>query len=125
MEHPYRNGLALIGDAAGGTDLSWGRGLGLAIHDAKLLSENLMANEDCEEAGNAYAVQHDRDFGLIHTFENWMSEVLCKTGTEADSRRERILPMWHHDPSRNPMTIVNGPSEPLDETVRKRFFCEE
>ena len=125
MEHPYRNGLALIGDAAGATDLSWGRGLGLAIHDAKLLSENLMANEDWEEAGNAYAVQHDRDFGLIHTFENWMSEVLCKTGTEADSRRERILPMWHHDPSRNPMTIVNGPSEPLDETVRKRFFCEE
>ena len=125
VEHPYRNGLALIGDAAGATDPSWGQGLGLAIHDAKLLSENLMANEDWEKAGNAYAVQHDRDFGIIHTFENWMAEVLCQTGPEADTRRERILPMWHQDPSRNPLTIVNGPSEPLDETVRRRFFCED
>ena len=78
VEHPYKNGLALIGDAAGATDPSWGQGLGLAIHDAKLLSENLMANKDWDKAGNAYAVQHDRDFGLMHTFENWMAEVLCK-----------------------------------------------
>ena len=125
VEHPYKNGLALIGDAAGATDPSWGQGLGLAIHDAKLLSENLMANEDWDKAGNAYAVQHDRDFGLMHTFENWMAEVLCKTGPEADARRQRILPMWHQDPSRNPWTMVNGPGEPLDETVRKRFFCED
>ena len=125
VEHPYRNGLALIGDAAGATDPSWGQGLGLAIHDAKLLSEYLMANENWEEAGNAYAAQHDRDFGIIHTFENWMSEVLCQTGPEADSRRERILPMWDQDPGRNPLSIMNGPSEPLDETVRKRFFCED
>ncbi len=58
----------------------------MAIHDAKLLSENLIANEDWEKAGNAYAVQHDRDFGIIHTFENWMSEVLCQTGPDADKR---------------------------------------
>ena len=102
VEHPYRNGLALIGDAAGATDPSWGQGLGLAIHDAKLLSENLMVNEDWEKTGNAYVAQHDRDFGIIHTFENWMSEVLCQTGPEADARRERILPMWHQDPGRNP-----------------------
>jgi flavin-dependent dehydrogenase len=25
VEHPYRDGLALIGDAAGSTDPSWGR----------------------------------------------------------------------------------------------------
>ena len=125
VEHPYRHGLALIGDAAGATDPSWGQGLGLAIHDSKLLSENLMVTEDWEKAGNAYAVQHDRDFGIIHTFENWMSEVLCQTGPEADARRERILPMWHQDRSRNPLTIVNGPGEALDETVRKRFFCED
>ena len=33
--------------------------------------------------------------------------------------------MWHQDHSRNPLTIVNGPSQPLDETVRKRSFCED
>lgn len=109
VEHPYRNGLALIGDAAATTDPSWGQGLGLAIHDAKLLSENLMANEDWEKAGNAYAVQHDRDTGIVHTFENWMSEVLCKTGPEADARRERILPMWHQDHSRNPLNHRERP----------------
>ena len=125
VEHPYRNGLALIGDAAGATDPSWGQGLGLAIHDAKLLSGNLVANENWEEAGNAYAAQHDRDFGIIHNFENWMAEVLCQTGPEADTRREKILPMWSQDPSRNPLTIFNGPIGPLDESVRKRFFCED
>ena len=125
VEHPYRNGLALIGDAAGETDPSWGQGLGLAIHDAKLLSENLMANENWEEAGNAYAAQHDLDFGIIHTFENWMNQVLLQTGPEADARRERILPMWDQDPSRNPEPIFNGPNEQLDEKVRKRFFCED
>ncbi len=125
VEHPYRNGLALIGDAAGATDPSWGQGLGLAIHDAKLLSENLMANEDWDTAGNAYAVAHDQDFDRIHTFENWMADVLCRTGAEADARRERILPMWHQDRSRNPLTIINGPIKPLDETVRRRFFCED
>ena len=125
VEHPYRNGVALIGDAAATTDPSWGQGLGLAIHDAKLLSENLMANENWEEAGNSYTAQHDRDTGIVHTFENWMAEVLCQTGPEADARLEKILPMWHQDPSRNPWTIVNGPSEPLDETARKRFFCED
>jgi menaquinone-9 beta-reductase len=25
VEHPYRDGLALIGDAAGSTDPTWGR----------------------------------------------------------------------------------------------------
>ena len=125
VDHPYRNGLALIGDAAGATDPSWGQGLGLAIHDAKLLSENLTTNENWEEAGNAYAARHDRDFGIIHTFENWMTQVLLQTGPEADARRERILPMWAEDPSRNPEPIFNGPDEPLDEKVRKRFFCED
>ena len=125
VDHPYRNGLALIGDSAGATDPSWGQGLGLAIHDAKLLSENLIGNENWEEAGNAYAARHDRDFGIIHTFENWMTEVFFKTGPEADIRRERILPLWGEDPSRNTEPIFNGPYAPLDETVRKRFFCDD
>ena len=125
VDHPYRNGLALIGDAAAQSDPTWGQGLGLAIHDAKLLSECMIANENWEEAGNAFARQHDRDFGIIHGFENWMTEVLLQTGPEADARRERILPMWGEDPSRNPEPIFNGPNEPLDEKVRKRFFCED
>ena len=125
VDHPYRNGLALIGDAAGTTDPTWGQGLGLAIHDAKLLSENLTANENWEEAGHAYAARHDRDFGIIHTFENWMTQVLLQTGPDADARRERILPLWGEDPSRNPEPIFNGPDEPLDDKVRKRFFCQD
>ena len=125
VDHPYRNGLALIGDSAATSDPSWGQGLGLGIHDAKLLSQNLIANQNWEEASNAYAAQHDRDFGIIHTFGNWMSEVLFKTGPEADSRRGKILPMWGQDPSRNTEPIMNGPNDLLDETTRMRFFCED
>ena len=54
-----------------------------------------------------------------------MTEVLLQTGPEADARRERILPMWGEDPGRNPEPIFNGPNEPLDEKVRRRFFCED
>ena len=124
-QHLYRKRLALLGYTDAASDPSWGLGLGLAIHDARLLSENLITDEDWDKAGDAFAVQHDRDCGAVHILENWMSKVLCETAPDADKRRERILPMWHRDRSRNPMSIVNQPSKQLDETVRTEFFCED
>src|SRR5215470_16994643 len=36
VEHPYRNGIALIGDSAASNDPSWGQGLSLSFRDARV-----------------------------------------------------------------------------------------
>jgi 2-polyprenyl-6-methoxyphenol hydroxylase-like FAD-dependent oxidoreductase len=59
VEHPYRDGLALIGDAAGSSDPTWGQGLSLTTRDARVLYEKLLAIEDWDGAGHAYANEHD------------------------------------------------------------------
>jgi 2-polyprenyl-6-methoxyphenol hydroxylase-like FAD-dependent oxidoreductase len=33
VEHPYREGVALVGDAAAVSDPTWGQGLGLTLRD--------------------------------------------------------------------------------------------
>ncbi|PKB83279.1 MAG: hypothetical protein BZY88_02180 [SAR202 cluster bacterium Io17-Chloro-G9] len=125
VEHPYKPGVALIGDAAASSDPTWGQGLSLAIKDARVLRDHLLSNDDWEEAGNAYADEHKQYYGVVHTAELWHSELLLETGEEADVRRARALPLWREDRSRNPDTFFSGPGETLDEKARRRFFGEE
>ena len=47
VEHPYRNGLALIGDAAEATDPSWGQGLARIIHRRMSLGTVLEEASGC------------------------------------------------------------------------------
>jgi len=54
VEHPYRDGLALIGDAAGSTDPTWGQGLSLTMRDARVLAECLNGSKDFDAAGHAW-----------------------------------------------------------------------
>ena len=42
VDHPYRDGLALLGDAAGSSDPTWGQGLSLTSRDARVLAEKLL-----------------------------------------------------------------------------------
>jgi 2-polyprenyl-6-methoxyphenol hydroxylase-like FAD-dependent oxidoreductase len=44
VDHPYRDGVALVGDAAASTDPSWG--LSLTLRDARVLRDALLANDD-------------------------------------------------------------------------------
>ena len=125
VEHPYKGGVALIGDAAAASDPTWGQGLSMAIKDARVLRDHLLGNDDWEEAGNAYAEEHKQYFGVVHTAELWQSRLLLESGEEADARRARAIPLWREDRSRNPDTLLSGPGETLDEKARRRFFGEE
>ena len=125
VEHPYKGGVALIGDAAAASDPTWGQGLSMAIKDARVLRDHLLGNDDWEEAGNAYAEEHKQYFGVVHTAELWQSQLLLESGEEADARRARAIPLWREDRSRNPDTLFSGPAETLDEKARRRFFGEE
>jgi 2-polyprenyl-6-methoxyphenol hydroxylase-like FAD-dependent oxidoreductase len=125
IEHPYKDGVVLIGDAAASSDPSWGQGLSLTMRDARVLRDALVANDDWDAAGHAYATEHDRYFAIEHTTENWLSEFFYETGSGADQRRERAFPLIAQDPARIPDHGFSGPDLPVDETTRRRLFGEE
>ena len=122
---PYQNGVALIGDAAANSDPTWGQGLSLALRDARTLAQALAVHEDWEAAGNAYAIERDRYYSVVHTVEDWQSTLVLNTGPEADALRTKVFPLWGQDRTRNPDTFISGPGERLDEAARRRFFGEE
>jgi menaquinone-9 beta-reductase len=125
VEHPYKDGIGLVGDAAAASDPTWGQGLSLTLRDVRVLRDQLLAHENWDLAGHAYAEAHDRHYGAIHTVDNWFTEILLATGPEAEARRAKALPLLAQDGTRVPDHQFGGPDLPLDETVRRRFFGEE
>ncbi|MGE5206752.1 MAG: FAD-dependent oxidoreductase [Chlamydiota bacterium] len=124
VDHPYRDGVALLGDTATSSDPTWGQGLSLTLRDARVLRDHLLAATDWDAAGHAYAAEHDDYSSRLHIFNQWFREFYLATGAEADARRARALPLIASDPSRQPDATVAGPDMPTDEAVRKRFFAE-
>jgi menaquinone-9 beta-reductase len=124
VEHPYRDGLALIGDAAGSTDPIWGQGLSLTMRDARVLAECLNGSKDFDAAGHAYAQAHDAYFNTAIAVEDWLFEMFFALGPEADALRARALPKIATDPTRVPDHNASGPDLPCDDSVRRRFFGE-
>jgi menaquinone-9 beta-reductase len=125
VEHPYRDGLALVGDAAGSSDPVWGQGLSLTTRDARVLSEKLLATDDWDAAGRAYAREHDRYFNTAVTTGGWQFDLFFDRGPEADARRARALPKLISEPDRFPDHGFSGPDLPCDDHARRRFFSED
>ena len=125
VEHPYRDGIALLGDAAASNDPSWGNGLSLALHGAAGLACALRDQDDPQAAGPAYAAGHDRDYGALRRVTRWLASLLYEVGAEADARRARVFPLMQTDRSRSLDYIALGPSTPHDEHARRRFFAED
>ncbi len=124
VDHPYRDGLALIGDAAGSTDPTWGQGLSLTSRDARVLAEELLATDDWDAAGHSYATKHDTYFNVTRTVGQWQFDLFLAQGLEADARRARALPLLMTEPDRFPDHFLSGPEQPFNEEVRQRFFGE-
>ena len=125
VEHPYRNRVVLIGDAAAATDPIWGQGLSFIMRDVRVLRDQLLNHEDWDEAGRTYAEERDKYFTVYNTVESWFEQLLVETGLEADARRAQALPLWREDASRRLDTFGSGPDHAIDETIRRRFFGEE
>ena len=125
VEHPCRDHVVLIGDAAGATDPIWGQGLSFIMRDVRVLRDQLINHEDWVRAGHAYADEHDKYFTVLNTVQFWFERLLVETGPEADARRAQALPLWREDASRRVDTFSSGPDHAIDETVRRRFFGEE
>jgi 2-polyprenyl-6-methoxyphenol hydroxylase-like FAD-dependent oxidoreductase len=125
VEHPYRDGVALLGDSAAASDPTWGQGLSLTLRDARVLRDQLVATNDWEAAGHAYATEHDRYSEVNRIVNLWFTEFYMKTGPDADARRARALPLIAADPTRQPDTGYSGPDHPINEAMKKRFFAED
>jgi 2-polyprenyl-6-methoxyphenol hydroxylase-like FAD-dependent oxidoreductase len=125
VEHPYHAGIALVGDAAGASDPSFGMGLSLALRDVRLLWDRLRTNNDWETAVHKYADDHDRDFGTVNRICGWLTELFFALGPAADARRKHVVAHLRAEPDRNLDLIAFGPALPSDEAARRRFFAED
>jgi len=125
VDRPYRDGVALVGDAAASNDPSWGQGLSLALRDARVLSEELLANQDWTSAGERYAARHDEHYGIIRMVSGWFYDVFQRLGPQADARRARAMPLIAQDPTRPPDMLFSGPDLPVAPDARARFFGED
>ena len=124
VNHPYRSGVALIGDAAATSDPSFGQGMSLTLRDVRVLRDELLRNSDWDQAGHRYAEQHDAYFHNCHTATIWFRQVFQEQSPEAALRRQRALPLITEDLTRIPDHIFSGPEMPLGDSVRSRFFGE-
>ncbi len=124
VKHPYRNGVALIGDAAATSDPSAGQGMAITFRDARVLRDHLLASADWDRAGHAYASEHDDYFARCHTATVWQRQVFQEQTPEARLRRQKAMPLIAEDPTRVPDYLFSGPDLPMDDGVRARFFGE-
>lgn len=112
----------MIGDAAASSDPSYGVGQCLTVKDTRVLRDYLLDSDNWDEAGHAYAADHDRYFEIIHALTGWIYQLFYRVGPEADQMRRRALPLHAQDGSRMPDVLVSGPDLPLDEQAKRRFF---
>jgi menaquinone-9 beta-reductase len=124
VEHPYRDGVALVGDAAATTDPTYGQGLSFSLRAARVLRDELTNNSDWETAGHRYADQHQRSFRACHTVEGWVRSLFQDPSPEGAALRSRAMPRIAEDPTRVPDHIFSGPELPVNEQVRARLFGE-
>jgi len=122
--HPYRDGVVLIGDAAATSDPSFGQGMGTALRDVRVLRDALLAHADWDEAGHAFAAEHDTYFQRTHKVCGWLRVLFQEPGKEAQALRQRAMPRIAEDLTRVPDHLFSGPDLPADEAVRARLFGE-
>src|SRR5262249_35012507 len=72
VEHPYRDGIVLIGDAAVTSDPTFGQGLSLSLRGARVLRDQLCNGSDWAVGANRYAEQHSQYCHACITVEGWM-----------------------------------------------------
>ena len=92
VEHPYRDGVVLVGDAAATSDPTYGQGLSFALRCARVLRGELTDNSDWEAAGHRYAEQHQRSFHACRVVERWLLTLFQDPSPEAAALRARDTP---------------------------------
>lgn len=124
VEHPYRDGVALIGDAAATSDPTYGQGMSLTLRDVRSLRDCLSSSTDWDREARRYAQQHDTYFARCHTVCSWFRHIFLEQTPEAELQRRKAMPLIAQDPTRVPGHLGGGPELPVDDAVKARFFGE-
>jgi 2-polyprenyl-6-methoxyphenol hydroxylase-like FAD-dependent oxidoreductase len=124
-DHPYRDGVVLIGDAAAASDPCFGCGLSLTLRDVRVLRDHLTAIPNFAAASDTYAAEHDRYYRALRRIHGWFRELWFGAGAEAKALRTRALPKIAEDPRRVPDFIAVGPEAPSDTIARRRMLAED
>lgn len=120
VDHPYKDSIVLVGDAAAANDPCFGCGLSLTLRDVRVLRDVLLGSDDWDAACRQYAAEHDKYYGALHTITSWLREVRYALGPEADRHREHALPQLAY--GTGPDLVGMGPDCPADEHARIRFL---
>ena len=124
VDHPYRDGIVLIGDAAGATDPTWGEGLARTLRDVRLLRDHLLKDDNWDHAASAFADDHDDFFGRMLRLGAMRGQLMFDVGPQADQRRKRAFAAHKTDPGAPPDVLGLGPEAPSDDAARARYFGE-
>ncbi|MFP3945196.1 MAG: FAD-dependent oxidoreductase [Alphaproteobacteria bacterium] len=109
---PATDGVALVGDAAGSPDPSWGSGLAMSLRSVRMLREELLASRDPGEAARRYAERQAEDFRKLQVVESFNRRTLFAQGAEADAFREKAFARFAEGTA--PDMIGLGPDNPPD-----------
>ncbi len=124
VDHPYRDGVVLLGDAASTSDPTFGQGMATTLRDTRTLRDALLANSDWDHAAHLYASQHDVYSRNCHKVCGWLRFLFQDPGPEAQAVRQVAMPKIAEDLMRVPDHLFCGPDLPADESVRARLFGE-
>ena len=124
VEHPHKDGVVLVGDAAASSDPTHGCGLSLTLRSVRLLRDALLQMDDWRKAAEAYARLQTANAASLRRITGWLTDLWYERGAEADRLRAKALPIHAMEPDRVPDFVGLGPDCKSDEQARMRFFCE-
>ncbi len=120
VNHPCKDGVVLVGDAAAANDPCFGCGLSLTLRDVRVLRDLLLTSDDWEQACHRYAAEHDRYYESLHTITSWLREVRYGFGPHADRARQHALPKLAS--GTGPDLVGLGPDCIADADARRQFL---
>jgi menaquinone-9 beta-reductase len=127
---PYRDGVVLIGDAAGSNDPIIGQGLSITLRDVRLVRDTLLAERQWTSSIFApFAVERSERMRRLRFSASIVSTMANEFGPAALERRRRARERQTHDPTLLlPLFAVlvgphNVPADAFEEHVRERLFA--
>lgn len=115
VDLPYRDGVALIGDAASTSDPAFGQGIALALRDVTVLAKAFVETADSRRAGFYYAREHSAYSAANRFVSGVLGEAQFQEGACADQLRFSIL--WRMYAGRLRAVHLDGPDDALQELL--------
>ncbi len=89
-ERPYADGIVLIGDAAGHNDPSVGCGLSVALRDARIVRDLVLAGARRQQDFTSYGTERMERMRRLRLIGDVIAAALVDEGSDRDTRRRRF-----------------------------------